>query len=95
MGHLISATVKIAWLITSYSTIMIHLAGLSGDVLRIFTDLFGTGVPQIVGFVMGCTISTLNWLFTPEGVNLAMTVWLTFPAIKFTLYLTKKFVWVA
>lgn len=95
MFGLVSSAIKLTWLIGSYSTILIYLAKMTGYSLSILSTIFDNGVPELVGYVLATTISTLNWIFTPKGVELAMMVWLTLPAVKFTLYLTKKFVWVA
>lgn len=95
MFSLLSSAVKLAWLITSYSTILIHLARMSGFITGVLFKLFDTGIPYEVSMVLWSTVSTLNWIFHPRIVELAMFIWLALPAVRLTLYITRKFVWIA
>lgn len=92
MFHIIHMAAKIAFYIAGYATILVHLTQASGYVLGIFTDLFGNGVPEQVAAVLSCTVSTLNWIFTKKGVDLALLCFISWPAVKFSLYLSHKFV---
>lgn len=95
MFALISSAVKIAFLISSYATILIYLSQMTGYFLATLTDLFANGVPELVGYTLFTTISTLNWIFTPALIELAMTIWLVLPAIRLTIYIYHKFVWIS
>ena len=92
MFHIIHMATKVAFYLVGYATILVHLAQANGYVLRIFTDLFDNGVPDQVAAVLSCTVSTLNWIFTKKGVDLALLAFISWPAVKFSLYISHKFI---
>lgn len=88
MVELITKSAKLAIYFALYVSIGAGLLGWVPDVLSI---LEGVSIPNIIPLTLSCTISTLNWLFSPALVKFALTIWFTFPLVKLGYYLSFKF----
>lgn len=89
MIGIIKSAAHVTWLAASYIAIMIYLTNGLYDVFDMLGGTFGT-IPQLIVNVMGCVISTLNWIFSPVAVKFAMAVWWLWPEIKLGIYVSHK-----
>lgn len=89
MIGIIKSSLHITWLSLSYIAIMIYLTNGLYDVFNMLGGSFGT-LYSLVIQVIGCTISTLNWIFSPVAVKFAMAVWWLWPEIKLGIYVSHK-----
>lgn len=87
MFGLIKSTIRIGILISMYAIAIPYVLEWIPQIVEFFTV---TGVPPIVMTVVMCTISTLNWIFTPAIVKIGITIWLLIPPIKLTIYFMHK-----
>lgn len=87
MFGLIKSSLRLAFMVTTYAAIVIHLAGWATAVVPF---ILVSGVSELVLTSIICAASTLGWIFTPELVEIAVFIWLLLPMIKLAFYLGHK-----
>lgn len=87
MVSLIKSAVRLSSLIAMY---IIAIGYISDWIPEILKFLSINGVPASILTIILCAISTLNWIFTPEIINIALIIWLLLPPVKLTLYFMHK-----
>lgn len=87
MFGLIKSIVKLGILVSSYTIIIPYLLEWGPAFAEFFII---NGLPPVVLSVITCTVATLNWIFSPTIVNIAIVIWLLIPPIKLTIYFMHK-----
>lgn len=87
MYGLIKTVIRLATFVAMYTIALSYLLDWMPQIAEFFTV---NGVPPVIITVLMCTISTLNWLFTPALIKIALTIWLILPSVKLSLYFSHK-----
>lgn len=87
MIGLIKSGIRLTFLIASYAIVISWLTPWGNTIAQEFVL---NGVPPEIITVIGCTVSTLNWIFGNTIIDIALTIWLLIPPVKLTLYFGHK-----
>lgn len=87
MFGLIKSGIRLVALVGMYSIAITYLLEWGPAFAEFFVV---SGLPPVIITVITCTISTLNWFFTPVIVKIALVIWLALPSVKITLYFAHK-----
>lgn len=87
VATIIKTAIKVAWFNTSYVLIIGNMLGILPTFL---SALPAVDTSLVITSIIGGVIGTLNWLFTPGIVKMAMYLWLAVPFIKLGMYISYK-----
>lgn len=87
MIGLIKSGIRLAYLLASYAIAITWIMDWGNVVAQQFVV---AGTPPEIITVIGCAVSTLNWIFGNTIIDIALTIWLLIPPLRLTMYLGHK-----